>query len=41
VQIRPKLLGKASVRGLEDERVREAPPAAGLVLRLHETLPLE
>ena len=41
VQIRSQLLGEASIRGLEDERVREAPSTAGLVLRLQETLPLE
>ena len=41
VQIRPQLLRQASVRGLEDERMREAPATAGFVLRLHETFPFE
>jgi hypothetical protein len=41
VKIRPQLLGKASVRGLEDERVCEAPPTGGLVLRLDETSSFE
>ena len=41
VQIRPQLLGKASVRGLEDERVCETPPTGGLVLRLDETSSFE
>ena len=41
VQVRSQLLGEASIRGLEDERVREAPSTGSLVLRLQETLPLE
>ena len=41
VQIGSQLLREASVCGLEDERVREAPPTGGLVLRLHETSSLK
>ena len=41
VQIRPKLLREASVSCLEHEGMREAPPTAGLILRLHETSTFE
>ena len=41
VQIRPQLFREASVCGLEHEGMREAPPTAGLILRLHETSTFE
>jgi hypothetical protein len=41
VEFRTLPLREAPVCGLEDEGVREAPTTTGLVLRLHETAPVQ
>jgi len=41
MQIRTQLLRETSVGSFGDERVRESPPTARLVLRMHQPFPFE